>query len=91
MAQQSYYQYQKNFPYNLSNVLNDAKELGLPGDRLLICENNGDYYYLIPNGSVHYCTLDGYSDESWKNLADQVEQVWIEETKPLKIQGKNDV
>ena len=88
MAQQSYYQYQKNFPYNLSNVLNDAKELGLPGDRLLICENNGDYYFLIPNSSVHYCTLGGYSDECWKNLADQVEQVWIEETKPPKIQRK---
>lgn len=68
----------KKYSSELSIVLNDAREQGLPKDWLPICEDNGSYYCLIPDGTVRYWTLDGYSHDSWKNLADWVEQVWID-------------
>ncbi|WP_457787010.1 SMI1/KNR4 family protein [Acinetobacter baumannii] len=36
----------------LSQILNDAREQGLPEDWLPICEDNGSYYCLSPNGFV---------------------------------------
>jgi hypothetical protein len=67
----------KKYPSELSLVLNEAKEQGLPENWLPICQDNGSYYCLIPDGTVHYWTLDGYSNDSWKDLADWIEQVWI--------------
>jgi hypothetical protein len=68
---------EKKYPSELSFVLNEAREQGLPNDWLPICEDNGSYYCLLPDDTVHYWTLDGYSNDSWKDLADWVEQVWI--------------
>lgn len=67
----------KQYPCELSIVLNEAREQGLPKDWLTICEDNGSYYCLISDGKVRYWTLDGYSNDSWDDLADWVEQVWI--------------
>ncbi|MCO6555551.1 hypothetical protein BGI40_08165 [Snodgrassella communis] len=67
----------KKYPSELSLVLNEAREQGLPENWLPICQDNGNYYCLIPDGTVHYWTLDGYSNDSWKDLADWIEQVWI--------------
>ncbi|MCO6527149.1 SMI1/KNR4 family protein [Snodgrassella sp.] len=67
----------KKYPSELSLVLNEAREQGLPENWLPICQDNGNYYCLIPDGTVHYWTLDGYSNNSWKDLADWIEQVWI--------------
>lgn len=68
---------EKKYPSELSLVLNEAREQGLPKDWLPICEDNGSYYCLLPNGTVHYWIIDGYSNDSWKDLADWIEQVWI--------------
>lgn len=67
----------KKYSSELSIVLNDAREQGLPKDWLPICEDNGSYYCLVPDGTIRYWTLDGYSNDSWENLANWVEQVWI--------------
>lgn len=40
-------------------MLDEAREQGLPDDWLPICEYNGCYYCLTPNGTVRYWTLDG--------------------------------
>lgn len=42
-------------------------------------EDNGSYYCLTPNDTVRYWTLDGYSNDTWEDLSDWVEQVWINE------------
>lgn len=62
----------------LSQILNDAREQGLPEDWLPICEDNGSYYCLSPNHKIRYWTADGYSDEQWEDLADWIKQVWID-------------
>ncbi|MCF9028452.1 SMI1/KNR4 family protein [Acinetobacter nectaris] len=68
----------KKYNMELSQVLHDAKEQGLPNHWLPICEDNGSYYCLLPNNEIRYWTNDGYSDETWLNLADWIKKVWIE-------------
>lgn len=63
---------------DLLSTLNDARAIGLPNDWLPICEDNGDYYCLIPNGNVRFWSHDGLTDESWPNLATWAEEVWIQ-------------
>lgn len=62
----------------LAQVLKDAKEQGLPGDWLPICEDNGSYYCLVPSGEIKYWTTDGFSDEKWLNIAHWIKAVWID-------------
>lgn len=62
----------------LSQILSDAREQGLPENWLPICEDNGSYYCLIPSNEIRYWTTDGYSDDRWASLADWIKQVWIE-------------
>ena len=62
----------------LSQILNDAREQGLPENWLPICEDNGSYYCLSPNHKIRYWTADGYSDEQWEDLADWIKQVWMD-------------
>ena len=68
----------KEYYRELSLVLNDAREQGLPKNWLPICEDNSSYYCLLPTNEIRYWTTDGYSDEMWPNLADWIKQVWIE-------------
>ena len=68
----------KEYYRELSIVLSDAREQGLPNNWLPICEDNGSYYCLVPSNEIRYWTADGYSDEIWLNLAEWIKQVWIE-------------
>ena len=68
----------KKYHGELSQVLNDAREQGLPRDWLPICEDNGSYYCIDNKGKIRYWTTDGYSEESWSDLASWIKQVWIE-------------
>lgn len=54
-------------------------ELGVPDDLLPFCENNGDYYCVAQDGSVVYWSRDGDAEEGWTDLAEWIEQVWIDE------------
>ena len=67
------------FRGELATALAKARMLGVPHDWLPICEDNGDYYCIIPSGEIRFWSLDGLSDESWPNLATWIEKVWIGE------------
>jgi hypothetical protein len=49
----------------------------LPGDLMLICEDNGDFYCMNRAGQVVFWSHDGASDEKWSSLADWIGTVWI--------------
>lgn len=68
--------------YTIDDLIEYTKEgrsIGLPYDWLPICEDNGDYYCLLPDGTVRFWDHNGTTDEKWDSLADWVEKVWIEE------------
>ncbi|XKM14511.1 SMI1/KNR4 family protein [Orbaceae bacterium ac157xtp] len=67
----------KKYPSELSLILGEVREQVLPKDWLPICEDNGSYYCLTSGGVVRYWTLDGCNSDTWKDLSDWVEQVWI--------------
>lgn len=62
---------------DLRTLVADARVIGVPGDWLPICEDNGNFYCLIPDGSVRFWSHDGPTQESWPNLASWIENVWI--------------
>jgi len=70
----------KDEPYygELIAALSDARQQGLPDDWLPICEDNGSYYCITPEGMIRYWTTDGYSNDQWPNLASWINEVWIE-------------
>ncbi|MCO7256541.1 SMI1/KNR4 family protein [Dickeya oryzae] len=68
----------KTYYRELSSAVKDTKAMGVPDNWLPICEDNGSYYCILPNGEIRYWTPDGYSDESWENIASWVKSVWIE-------------
>jgi len=61
----------------LSVALSEARKLGLPHDWLPISEDNGDYYCLLPNGTVRFWAHDGATEEEWENLSEWIEEIWI--------------
>ncbi|MEM6160091.1 SMI1/KNR4 family protein [Erwinia sp. P6884] len=61
----------------LASALADARQQGLPHDWLPICEDNGSYYCITPEGTIRYWTTDGYSNDQWPNLANWINEVWI--------------
>ncbi|CAI1728712.1 SMI1/KNR4 family protein [Serratia fonticola] len=61
----------------LSNAIFEGRRIGLPNDWLPICEDNGDYYCIIPDGTVRFWTSNGSSDEKWPNLGSWIRDVWM--------------
>ena len=61
----------------LAMAINTARSMGLPTSLLPICEDNGDYFCLDATGCVVFWDHNGGSDESWSNLADWIEDVWL--------------
>ena len=70
----------KNRKYygDLASALADAREQGLPKAWLPICEDNGSYYCIDPEGVIRYWTTDGYSNDQWPDLASWIKEVWME-------------
>lgn len=66
-------------PRELLNAVAEARELGVPQSWLPICEDNGNYYCLLEDGSVRYWAHDGCSNESWPSLARWIKNVWLDE------------
>ncbi|MFH1807025.1 MAG: SMI1/KNR4 family protein [Pseudomonadota bacterium] len=58
--------------------LRDARKVGVPDDWLPICEDNGNYYCLAPDGSVQFWDHNGSSNETWPDLATWAKEVWLE-------------
>lgn len=58
--------------------IREARKVGVPKDWLPICEDNGDYYCLAPDGAVRFWDHNGSSDETWPDLATWAKEVWLE-------------
>ncbi|WP_197338991.1 SMI1/KNR4 family protein [Ralstonia solanacearum] len=63
----------------LRNAIHEGREFGIPHDWLPICEDNGDYYCITPNGQIRFWSGNGVEKESWKDIATWVKEVWIAE------------
>ena len=64
---------------HLPKIIQSARTYGVPENLLPFCEDNGDFYCLTSHGEIVFWSHNGISDESWPNLADWIEQVWIGE------------
>lgn len=62
---------------HILNVLEDARDMGVPEELFPFCEDNSDFYCLNNKGEVVFWSHDGTTDEKWPNLANWVEEVWI--------------
>jgi hypothetical protein len=68
----------RNSPRELVNAVIEAREQGVPESWLPICEDNGNYYCLLEDGSVSYWSHDGSSNETWPSLASWIKHAWID-------------
>lgn len=55
-----------------------AREAGVPEHWLPICEDNGDYYCLLQDGTLRFWDHTGVSEEEWPDLATWAHDVWLE-------------
>lgn len=58
-------------------VLQDARACGVPGEAVPVCEDNGDFYCVMPSGEVVFWSHNGATDECWSTLADWISEVWV--------------
>lgn len=64
---------------DLIGIVQRARRMGVPGDLLPVCEDNGDYYCMNQAGEVLFWSHNGATDERWPDLATWIKSVWIEE------------
>ncbi|WJH40207.1 SMI1/KNR4 family protein [Aliirhizobium terrae] len=57
---------------NIIPSIATARESGVPNDWLPICRDNGDYYCLLPDGSVELWSHDQMFEGRWSDLSDWV-------------------
>ncbi len=55
---------------NLLRVIDEARQSGVPADWLPICQDNGDYYCLLPDGTVQLWSHDDMFEGRWADLSD---------------------
>lgn len=63
---------------DLSEVATDAWAAGVPKKWVPVCESNGDYFCITPEGDVQFWSHDGPTDERWASLSDWIDQVWLQ-------------
>jgi len=63
---------------HLSKICGKAWKAGVDRKFLPICAYNGDYYCINVQGEVLFLSHNGWSSETWPDLATWIEQVWIE-------------
>jgi hypothetical protein len=63
---------------HLPEVASQAWSLGLPRYLLPLCETNGNYYCVDPDGEVLYWRDGDLTDESWPSIWQWVRDVWLE-------------
>ena len=68
----------RNSPRELLNAVAEAREQGVPKSWIPICEDNGNCYCLLENGSVSYWAHDGPSNQIWPSLASWIKHSWID-------------
>ncbi|PKR57771.1 SMI1/KNR4 family protein [Thalassospira lohafexi] len=63
---------------DLAVGVREARKVGIPQDWLPICEDNGDYYCIVPDGRIRFWDHNGATEESWPDLATWAKKVWLE-------------
>jgi len=58
-------------------VLDDARTCGVDNNLIPICYNNGDFYCMESDGRIVFWSHNGVVDESWDNIWDWVNDVWL--------------
>lgn len=61
----------------LRSAIEQGRSAGLPHDWLPICEDNGDYYCIAPDGKIHFWDHNGPTTETWPDLATWANDVWL--------------
>lgn len=66
----------------LEQFINEMKESDyfedVPLQGIPICEDNGDCYFILPDGKVVFWSHNGITDEQWPSLSIWIQEVWIE-------------
>lgn len=62
----------------LPEVAAVAWSVGLPRHLVPLCEVNGNYYCVEPDGEVRFWRDDELTDESWSDVWQWVREVWLE-------------
>lgn len=62
---------------NLLSAIAEARASGVPAEWLPICRDNGDYYCLLPDGSVRLWSHDAMFEGEWSDLPDWVVDSFI--------------
>jgi hypothetical protein len=60
----------------IGSVVEGARAVGIPASLIPICEDNGAYYCLAPDGRVQYWS-HGPTKEEWASLYAWVRDVWL--------------
>jgi hypothetical protein len=63
---------------DLVEMVQNARESGVPKDHLPFCEDNGDYYCLTPDSRVVLWSHDGLFSGRWSDLSQWIQKVWLE-------------
>jgi len=62
---------------DLRLVARHAWDAGVPANWVPLCEDNGDFFCVRPDGHVACWSHNGTTDETWPSLADWIEMEWI--------------
>jgi len=68
----------KHSSRDLLEVIDEARQWEVPDDWIPICEDNGDYFCIAPDGQIRFWDHNGATDEAWPDLATWIKEVWIE-------------
>lgn len=65
------------------DILESAREYGVPSGYIPFCEDNADFYCMNNEGEIFYWSSDSmdFNEEKWISIWDWIEQVWIGESK----------
>lgn len=64
---------------DLISGFKEARSIGVPKEWIPFCEDNGDFYCLLPDGRVSFFDHSGPTDENWASLPIWMRDVWLEE------------
>ncbi len=62
----------------LPDVTAQAWDLGLPRHMIPICENQGDYYAITPDGEIQLWENGDFADEIWDSVWHWARDVWLQ-------------
>jgi len=62
---------------HLPKVVASARAYGVPEELFPFCKDNADFYCLTPSEQVQFWSHNGWSRETWHDLAHWIHDVWL--------------